>query len=76
MVNLTLYFAPETCAIVPLIAFEKIGYPYKIEVIALMKTQNRSPAFRSHQCSLSQESTPDFTPQVHPKSVFRCNGHF
>lgn len=43
--ELKLYFAPDTCARVPLIALEEIGCPYALEVVAFMKGQHRSPEF-------------------------------
>lgn len=45
MPELTLHFAPDTCARVPLIALEEIGCPYSLEVIAFMKGQHRSPEY-------------------------------
>jgi len=42
---MTLYFAPDTCARVPLIALEEIGHPYSLEVVAFMKGQHRSPEY-------------------------------
>jgi glutathione S-transferase len=40
--DMTLYFAPDTCARVALIALEEIGHPYKLEVVAFMAGQHRS----------------------------------
>jgi len=37
MLTLTLHFAPDTCARVPLIALEEIGCPYKIEIVAFAR---------------------------------------
>jgi glutathione S-transferase len=45
MPKLTLYFAPDTCARVPLIALEEIGSPYSLEVVAFMKGQHKSPEY-------------------------------
>ena len=45
MTNMTLYFAPDTCARVPLTALEEIGHPYSLEVVAFMKGQHRSPEY-------------------------------
>jgi len=42
---LTLYFAPDSCARVPLIALEEIGRPYSLEVVAFMKGQHKSPEY-------------------------------
>ena len=42
MTQLTLYFAPDSCARVPLIALEEIGHPYTLETVAFMKGQHRS----------------------------------
>jgi len=43
--DITLYFAPDTCARVPLVALEEIGQPYRIEVVAFMKAQHRSAEY-------------------------------
>jgi glutathione S-transferase len=43
--ELTLYFAPDTCARVSLTALEEIGCPYALEVVAFMKGQHRSPQY-------------------------------
>jgi glutathione S-transferase len=43
--NITLYFAPDSCARVPLIALEEIGCPYHIEPVTFMTGQHRSPAY-------------------------------
>ena len=45
MTDMTLYFAPDSCARVPLIALEEIGQPYNIEVVAFMKGQHRSAEY-------------------------------
>jgi len=45
MTALTLYFAPDSCARVPLIALEEIGAPYRIEVVAFMSGQHRSAEY-------------------------------
>ena len=45
MPKLTLYFAPDSCARVPLIALEEIGRPYSLEVVAFMKGQHKSPEY-------------------------------
>jgi hypothetical protein len=42
MPTFTLHFAPDTCARVPLIALEKIGCPYRIEIVAFAKGQRRA----------------------------------
>ena len=42
MPKLKLYFAPDTCARVPLTALEEIGCDYELEVIAFMKREQRS----------------------------------
>ena len=47
MPKLTLYFAPDSCARVPLIALEEIGNPYSLEVVAFMKGQHKSPEYLS-----------------------------
>jgi glutathione S-transferase len=43
--NMTLYFAPGTCARVPLIALEETGAPFDTRVIAFMRGDHRSPDF-------------------------------
>ena len=45
MTDMTLYFAPDSCARVALIALEEIGHPFKIEVVAFMKGQHRSAEY-------------------------------
>jgi len=45
MIAMTLYFAPDSCARVPLIALEEIGRHYNLEVVAFMKGQHRSPEY-------------------------------
>ena len=45
MTEMTLYFAPDSCARVPLIALEEIGRHYRLEVVAFMKGQHRSPEY-------------------------------
>jgi glutathione S-transferase len=45
MSQLTLHFAPDTCARVPLIALETIGCPYELQIVAFMKAQHRSPEY-------------------------------
>jgi glutathione S-transferase len=45
MTELTLHFAPDSCARVPLIALEEIGQPYALETVAFMKGQHRSAEY-------------------------------
>jgi glutathione S-transferase len=45
MPTMTLYFAPDSCARVPLIALEVIGRPYGLEIVAFMKGQHKSPEY-------------------------------
>jgi glutathione S-transferase len=45
MTDMTLYFAPDSCARVPLIALEEIRQPYRLEVVAFMKGQQRSTEY-------------------------------
>lgn len=45
MTKMTLYFAPDSCARVPLIALEEIGRPYTLEIVAFMKGQHKSPEY-------------------------------
>ena len=42
---MTLFFAPDSCARVPLIALEEIGSPYKLELVAFMSGQHKSPEY-------------------------------
>jgi hypothetical protein len=37
MTNITLYFAPDTCARVPMTALEEIGLPFKTELVAFVR---------------------------------------
>ena len=41
----TLYFAPGSCARVPLIALEEIGAPFDTYIVAFMKGEHRSPEY-------------------------------
>lgn len=43
--RLKLYFAPDTCALAPLIALEEIGVPFETELIRLAKGQQSSAAY-------------------------------
>lgn len=43
--NLTLYFAPGTCARVSLIALEETGAPFDTQVIAFLRGDHRAPDF-------------------------------
>lgn len=45
MTELTLHFAPDTCARVSMIALEEIGVPYSVEVVEFMRGAHRSPEF-------------------------------
>jgi glutathione S-transferase len=42
MTNITLHFAPGTCARVPMTALEEIGLPYKTELVAFVRGDHRS----------------------------------
>lgn len=42
MPELTLHFAPDTCARVTMIALEEIGCPYEVEVVEFMRGAHRS----------------------------------
>lgn len=42
---LTLHFAPNTCALVTLMALETTEHPYELAVVAFMRGDHRSPAF-------------------------------
>lgn len=45
MSELTLHFAPDTCARVTMIALEEIGCPYKLEVVEFMRGGHRSKEY-------------------------------
>jgi glutathione S-transferase len=45
MTDITLYFAPDTCARVPMIALEETGHPFQTELIAFMRGDHRSPEY-------------------------------
>jgi glutathione S-transferase len=45
MSDLTLFFAPDTCARVSMIALEETERPYKTELIAFMRGDHRSPRY-------------------------------
>ena len=45
MTQLVLYFAPDTCARVTMVALEEIGQPYEVEVIEFMAGQHRSKEY-------------------------------
>jgi glutathione S-transferase len=45
MTNITLYFAPGTCARVPMTALEEIGLPFKTELVAFVRGDHRSPSY-------------------------------
>jgi glutathione S-transferase len=45
MSDITLYFAPNTCARVPMTALEEIGIPFKTELVAFMRGDHRSPGY-------------------------------
>ena len=45
MTDLTLFFAPDTCARVSMIALEEPEHPYKTELIAFMRGDHRSPRY-------------------------------
>ena len=45
MSDITLHFSPDSCARVPLIALEEAGHPYRLEIVAFMKGQQRSPEY-------------------------------
>jgi glutathione S-transferase len=47
MPELKLFFAPDSCARVTLIALEEIGKPYSLEVVAFVKGEHRAPAYLS-----------------------------
>jgi len=44
--NLTLYFAPGTCARVPMVALEELGLPYTTYLVRFMLGEQRTPAYR------------------------------
>jgi glutathione S-transferase len=43
--NITLAFAPGTCARVPLIALEEAGVPYETRLVRFMKGEHKSPDY-------------------------------
>lgn len=43
--NLTLYFAPGTCARVPLVALEETGAEFDLRVVAFLRGDHRAPTF-------------------------------
>ena len=43
--KLELYFAPGSCARVPLIALEEIGLPFEARLVAFMNGEHKSPAY-------------------------------
>jgi glutathione S-transferase len=45
MTDITLHFAPDTCARVPMTALEEIGIPFKTELVAFMRGDHRSPGY-------------------------------
>ncbi len=45
MTDITIYFAPDTCARVSMIALEKTNHPYRAELVRFMAGQHRSPDF-------------------------------
>ena len=45
MTDLTLFFAPDSCARVSMIALEETEHPYKTELIAFMRGDHRSPRY-------------------------------
>lgn len=45
MVQITLHFAPDSCARVPLIALEEIGCDYELEVVSFVNKQQRSAEY-------------------------------
>lgn len=45
MTDLTLWFAPDTCARVTMIALEETGQPYRAELVAFLRGDHRSPDY-------------------------------
>lgn len=45
MTELTLHFAPDTCARVTMIALEEIGCPYELEIVEFMRGAHRSKEY-------------------------------
>lgn len=43
--DLTLYFAPGSCARVPLIALEELGRPFETRLVAFMKGEHKAPEY-------------------------------
>lgn len=46
--ELTLYYAPDTCARVTMIALEEIGLPYEARLISFVRGDHRSDWFAAH----------------------------
>jgi len=45
MSEITLHFAPHTCARVAMIALEEAAYPYQTEIVAFMRGDHRAPRY-------------------------------
>ncbi len=45
MTTLKLHFAPQSCALVSLIALEETGHPFEVELVALSEGAQRTPEY-------------------------------
>lgn len=48
MTEIKLFIAPGSCARVPTILLEEIGFPYATELVRFMKGEHKSPTFKAH----------------------------
>ncbi|MFK7734168.1 MAG: glutathione S-transferase family protein [Pseudomonadales bacterium] len=46
--DITLFYAPQSCARVPTIALEEIGVPFDIRLVRFMKGEHKSPDYKQH----------------------------
>ena len=76
MPKLKLYFAPDTCARVPLTALEQIGCDYDLEVIAFMKGEHRSSDYLRLNRSGKLPALPEARSDVFAKAETAMQMHF
>ncbi|MFK7978228.1 MAG: glutathione S-transferase family protein, partial [Halioglobus sp.] len=48
MNEITLFYAPQSCARVPTIALEEIGEPFDIRLVRFLKGEHKSPEYKNH----------------------------
>lgn len=48
MTDITLFYAPQSCARVPTIALEEIGVRFEIRLVRFMKGEHKSPEYKQH----------------------------